>query len=95
MSLPIKARSVGKGEILEPEVDGFVFKPPVCVFCNAPWTPDMIRVLAESEVSTGYYGDPDGVETKATIDITCSSCKRLIYRKEVEGDTWLTRTELK
>lgn len=95
MSVPMKVTRLKPGEIIEPEVNGFVFKPPLCVFCNAPWTADMIRVLAESEVSTGYYGDPDGVETKATIDITCSSCKRLIYRKEVEGDTWLTRTELK
>ena len=78
------------------KVDGFApGARPVCVFCNAPWTDTMIRVLAESEVSTGYYGDPDGVDTTATIDITCQGCKRLIYRKECCGDTWLTPTELK
>jgi hypothetical protein len=90
----LKRRPVS-GELIEPETDGFVFKPPLCVFCNAPWTDDMIKVLARSEVSTGYYGDPDGVETEATIDVTCSSCKRLIYRKEVRGETWLCRGELK
>lgn len=78
------------------KTDGFVpGARPICVFCDAPWTDDMIKVLAESEVSTGYYGDPDGVDTKATIDITCANCKRLIYRKECRGETWLSKTELK
>lgn len=78
------------------DVDGFVpGARPLCVFCNAPWTDDMVRVFAESQVSTGYYGDPDGVNTEATIDITCRSCGRLIYRKECAADTWLFKTELK
>ena len=60
---------------------------PLCVFCSKPWTDGMIKIMAQSEVSTGYYGDPDGVDTIATIDITCESCDRLIYRKEVRGET--------
>ncbi len=68
---------------------------PICVFCNAPWTDSMIRVMAESEVETGYYGDATGVETKATIDVICHSCQRLIYRKEVEADTYIWPVELK
>ncbi len=76
-------------------LDGFAKgSRPICGFCNAPWTDDMIRVLAESEVSTGYYGDPDGVATKATIDVNCHGCQRLIYRKQVEGDTWNRPVEL-
>lgn len=80
----IKVRRVGKGEIIEPEIDGFVFKPPLCVFCSAPWTADMIKVEAEVGLETGYYGDTylDG-EGVAVVDITCSSCKRLVYRKEI------------
>ncbi|TAL43859.1 MAG: hypothetical protein EPN91_05745 [Salinibacterium sp.] len=68
---------------------------PLCVFCSAPWTDDMISVFAESEISTGYYGDPEGCETTAIIDVTCESCKRLIYRKEVVGDTIWTGAVLK
>lgn len=78
------SRRTVKGELIEPEPDGFVFKPPLCVFCNAPWTDDMIKVLARAEIEYGYYGSSSlGDEGTAKIDISCSSCKRLIYRKEV------------
>lgn len=44
----------------------------------------MITLLAGTEVERGYYeGDIDGVDTVINMDITCESCKRLIYRKEV------------
>ncbi len=77
-------------------LDGFApGARPICVFCNAPWTDDMIRVLAESEVQSGYYGDVDEIETTATIDVTCAGCKRLIYRKEVVGSTMHLGSELK
>jgi hypothetical protein len=73
-----------KAELIEPEVDGFVFQPPLCVFCNAPWTADMVKVSAEVELEDGYYGDTylsgEGI---ANVDITCSTCKRLVYRKEI------------
>lgn len=74
-----------KGELIEPKVDGFVFKPPLCVFCSAPWTPDMIKVSAEAELEYGYYGDAWVEKIDAVIDITCSSCQRLVYRKEVRN----------
>lgn len=84
MSVPMKVKTVGKGEIIEPEVDGFAFKPPLCVFCSAPWTAEMVKVSAEVELENGYYGDTylsgEGI---AHVDITCSSCKRLVYRKEI------------
>lgn len=72
-----------KAELIEPEVDGFVFKPPLCVFCSAPWTADMVQVSAEVELEHGYYGSVSLGEADAVVDITCSTCKRLVYRKEI------------
>lgn len=61
---------------------------PVCAFCNAPWTDDMIKVLADSEIEWGYYpGETEGVNVTTNIDITCETCKRLIYRKEIVQHT--------
>lgn len=58
--------------------------PPLCVWCSAPWTDDMLHVQTEADIDYGYYpGDMtiEGFDT--VIDITCSSCKRLVYRKEI------------
>lgn len=70
----------------ENELDGFApGARPICVFCNAPWTDDMLQVSAEIGLEDGYYGETylsgDGV---ALVDITCGSCKRLVYRKEIK-----------
>lgn len=58
--------------------------PPLCVWCSAPWDDDMVKVFASTEVELGWYrGEIDGVNVKVDIDVTCSKCKRLVYRKEV------------
>ena len=66
--------------------------PPLCVFCSAPWTDDMLKVFAEAELEHGYYeGDVSVESIDAMIDVTCSTCKRLVYRKEVRqiwNGTW-------
>lgn len=54
---------------------------PICVFCNAPWTDEMVRVF-DIDASHGAGSYDFGPENQhATIDITCSNCDRLIYRK--------------
>lgn len=56
-------------------------QPPLCPFCSAPWTEDMVKVL---NVSASEGCDSCGFDAvvSATVDITCESCGRLIYRKE-------------
>lgn len=44
----------------------------------------MLQLMHGASVGTGYYGDPEDVTLYETINITCSSCDRLIYRKEME-----------
>lgn len=59
---------------------------PLCAFCSAPWTDDMISVFdIDARHGHGSY-DFGPEEQRATVDITCSSCKRLIYRKGYRSD---------
>lgn len=59
---------------------------PICGFCNALWTDDMIKVWNQTAIEHGYYeGEVYGVDIKTEIDIHCDKCKRLIYRKEIVG----------
>lgn len=64
----------------EPEKDGFQAPEcvPVCGFCSAPWTEDMLSSFYES--SGGC--DTCGFGSSKSIEITCESCKRLIYKKD-------------
>ncbi len=56
--------------------------PPLCVFCSAPWTDEMVKVLAEAGTETGYYDEVYLRTVTVNIDVTCSTCGRLVYRKE-------------
>jgi hypothetical protein len=49
-----------------------------CVYCNAPWTPEMIELV---EISGGC---PTCSEAERVIDVFCSACTRLVYRKEID-----------
>lgn len=44
----------------------------------------MLKAYAYADYSGGDYGTVESVEI--TIDVTCSTCKRLVYRKHIEQD---------
>jgi hypothetical protein len=58
--------------------------PPLCVFCNAPWTDDMVKIFAQASIYDGYYPGEYHLEgVAASLDVTCGTCKRLVYTKEL------------
>ncbi|MBV6487607.1 MAG: hypothetical protein GHHEDOFH_01554 [Pseudorhodoplanes sp.] len=62
---------------------------PICAFCNAPWTDEMIRVYdVDARHGEGSYDFGPECQ-RATVDIECKSCGRLIYRKEYRADPYL------
>lgn len=65
-------------------LNGWVVRP-LCPFCNAPWTDDMIAVEARS--SGGCETCGYGATTSGTITINCDSCGRLIYQKDFERES--------
>ena len=58
--------------------------PPLCVWCSAPWTDDMVDIYAWAGCSGGDYAEITMIDI--TMDVICSSCKRLVYRKHVRQD---------
>lgn len=58
-------------------LNGFT-KPPLCPFCSAPWTDEMIAV--EAHASQQYSSV--GPEPYGTVRINCASCEKLIYQKD-------------
>lgn len=70
-------------------LDGFAKGArPLCAFCNAPWSDDMIRTFNYSTEESGYY-DEVIVEYSFEVKIECHSCNRLIYQKTCEdGRSW-------
>lgn len=65
------------------EIEGFApGARPLCVFCNAPWTDEMVHVYdVDASHGEGSY-DFGPEDMRATVDITCTHCGKLIYRKE-------------
>lgn len=64
--------------------DEVVIPPPLCVWCSAPWTDGMVKIFADAEMYHGYYeGDISVERITVDIEVTCSSCKRLVYKKEL------------
>lgn len=68
------------------QIDGFAKEAaPICVFCNARWTDEMVNIEARSG---GGGCDTCGMDGEANyrVEIKCHSCKRVIYIKEGYGD---------
>lgn len=57
--------------------NGFV-KAPLCPFCSAAWTEEMIDIEASASMSCPTCGP----EIYGSIKIKCHACERLIYEKE-------------
>jgi hypothetical protein len=59
---------------------GFIVRP-LCPFCSAPWTDDMIKVedvsCSQGCDTCGYGGSASG-----TVKIHCEACEKLIYQKD-------------
>jgi hypothetical protein len=54
---------------------------PLCVFCGAEWDEPMIKDFG---YSAGCDTCGHGASVSCTIEVTCSSCGRVVYSKEVE-----------
>lgn len=75
--------NVRERKVAEQKVDGFAEGArPLCVFCNTPWTDDMIDIYdIDASHGPGSYDFGPENET-ATLTVECSSCDRLIYSKK-------------
>jgi ribosomal protein L37E len=52
----------------------------ICAYCNSEFTPEMemdYYVISEGCDTCGY-----GRKVSKTVEITCSSCGRVVYKKE-------------
>ena len=58
-------------DIPEPPSD----PPPLCVYCNEPWTPEMLDFYEDS----GYC--ETCADSEARTVIACSKCRRIVYKK--------------
>lgn len=68
-------------------IDGFASGArPLCIFCNEPWSDDMVKVFVKTTTTEcGYYqGEPASADVCTRIDINCHKCGRLIYQKEID-----------
>lgn len=70
-------------------IDRLNIPPPLCVYCSSPWTDEMMKIQVDADFRDGYYaGDNAKTTFDATVDVVCSTCGRLVYRKEVRDLHW-------
>jgi hypothetical protein len=53
----------------------------LCVYCNKIWDAEMQETLAVAEGS--YTPDCVGSKIYGSVDIYCTNCKKLVYKKEI------------
>ncbi len=58
-----------------------MIKRPLCPYCRAEWTDEMIT-FEDVSMSEGCDTCGYGSGAEFTLDIHCHKCKKLIYRKE-------------
>ena len=56
----------------------------LCPFCGVPYTAEMVTQL-EHGCREDSFGNADFSSAIATIEITCSHCKKVVYRKEIDN----------
>lgn len=49
----------------------------ICPYCNAPYTAEM-----EMDLSVGGGCDTCGSWPEGSLEVTCSNCKKVVYKKE-------------
>ena len=54
----------------------------LCPFCNAPYTADMTEQL--DAIGEGCPTCNHGATATTTVEIACSNCERVVYRKETD-----------
>ena len=52
---------------------------PLCVYCNAPWTPAMNLILNYASAGCDTCGG--GATADVRVEISCDQCGRLVYVK--------------
>lgn len=56
----------------------------ICPYCSQPYTAIMLHKLWFSEGS--YTPDCVGSKIGSSIEITCTHCGKLVYKKEISDD---------
>lgn len=60
-----------------------LYAKPLCPYCSEPWTDEMIRLEVDEYGGLCPSCGPESPDI--ILEIICSKCKKLIYKKEGKG----------